>query len=262
MNDIVAGLARDLATALAFLTRLPSGDASDRVGPLARVVWAFPVVGAALGVGAAAILGLALWVGLPVLVAALLAVGALALATGALHEDGLADMADGLGPSDRARALAVMREGPVGAWGVLALIFSVGLRVAALADLATLDPLLAGAALVAASAASRALLAPAMALVPPARAEGLGATAGAPGSAAAWRTVGIGAGLAALFLIGHIGLGVVVVLALAAAVAALVLRQAERRFGGQTGDVLGAAQQAAEPAALRAPAAIAAWGIA
>ncbi|MGE0256426.1 MAG: adenosylcobinamide-GDP ribazoletransferase [Alphaproteobacteria bacterium] len=262
MKDIAAGLARDLATALAFLTRLPAGAAADRAGPLSRVVWAFPLVGAALGVGAAVVLSAALWLGVPAYAAALLAVGAIVLATGALHEDGLADTADGLGLANRERALAVMREGPVGAWGVVALIFSIGLRTLALADLALYAPVLAGAALVASAAASRALLAPAMALVPPARADGLGADAGAPDRAAAWRAAGIGAGLAALFLIGHIGLGVVVVLALASVAAALVLAVAKRRFGGHTGDVLGAAQQAAETAALLATAAIAAGGIA
>jgi len=236
------GLASGFAVATGFLTRIPVASAIPEGGRLADAAWAFPLVGAGIGAVAAFVLLIAQLLGLAAWPAALLAVlGALAL-TGALHEDGLADTVDGLaGGRDRETKLAIMRDSRLGSFGGLALVLSVALRAASLAQLG--QAFYAGLALIAAHALSRALLPAAMRALPTARADGLAAAAGRPGSGAAIIALLIGAAtaLAALGpLRGALALG----LAAAAVAAAAVL--ARRQIGGYTGDVLGAFQQVAE----------------
>jgi len=235
----------DLRVAATFLTRLP-GFAVSGHADLARAMRAFPLVGAALGLLVGLVYALAYGMGLPPLAAALLALAASALATGALHEDGLADLADGLaGGQDAGSRLAIMADGRIGAAGALALLFGVGLRAAALAALAT--PGVAAAALVAAAAGSRAIFPALLHRLPPARPGGLGAMAGVPSSEVALAAFGLGA-LIVLICLG-LATGLAAILAAALAVAALAAT-ARRALGGQTGDVLGAAQQVAEIAIL------------
>ena len=130
---------RDFWLAFRFLTRLPGPSAgpagSGALGPALRLA---PLVGLVVGVCGALVAWLALGgLGLPPWPAALLTVGATVWITGALHEDGLADLADGCGGAfERSRKLAIMRDSRIGAYGVLALILSIGLRGAALAALA------------------------------------------------------------------------------------------------------------------------------
>lgn len=131
----------DLALALAWLSRLPLGRWGARLlgpnpPPLARAAWAFPVVGLILAALASAVLGLALGVGLPAPVAVVLALAAQIGFGGALHEDGLADYADGCGARDRSRALEIMRDSRIGSYGVIALFTVLALRGTALLALA------------------------------------------------------------------------------------------------------------------------------
>ena len=112
------GWPADLFSAAAFLTRLPVPAAHVPTGGLAQAARAFPVVGAGVGAAAGGVLWLAAQAGLPPLVCALLALAAAALVTGALHEDGLADLADGLGGGrDREAKLRIMRDSRIGAFG-------------------------------------------------------------------------------------------------------------------------------------------------
>jgi adenosylcobinamide-GDP ribazoletransferase len=243
------GWLADLHLAAAFLTRLTLPDPGlVAAGGLARAMRCFPLVGAALGLAAGAVHVVAAAV-LPPFAAALLAVLALVVLTGALHEDGLADFTDGLGArGGRERRLEVMRDSRTGAFGVLALVFSVGLRTSALAALPHGWP--ATAALVAAAALSRALIPAAMQVMAPARPDGLGASAGVPDASVAAAAMGL-ALLAALA--GGLGLGTILAILAAALGAALaVVAVARRVLGGYTGDVLGAVQQVAEAAALLA----------
>ncbi len=237
---------QDLFGAAAFLTRLPLGRPAPLPGALAQASWAFPVVGAAIGLWGGVAYGIALSLGLPTAAAALLAVLATALATGALHEDGLADTADGLGGGrDREQALAIMRDSRSGAFGVLALVFSVGLRAAALAVFVAAGPAIA--ALIAAHAGGRGLLPLVLRALEPARADGLGATAGRPEAGMAWSAAAIAAVVAVLAL--GLGRGLLALL-LAGLAAALLASLARRRLGGYTGDVLGAIEQGGETAML------------
>ena len=130
----------DFTTALAFLTRLPLPE-PDRPPDLARATRAMPLAGAVIGLGGAAVYGLTGALGLTPAIAGLLAVATTILLTGALHEDGLADSADGLfAGAEPARRLEIMRDSRTGAYGALALILSVGLRATALAAIAAPGP--------------------------------------------------------------------------------------------------------------------------
>lgn len=242
----------DLRVAVSFLTRLPVAPA-DRLPPngLADAMRAFPLAGAMVG----AVAGTVHWAAYGLLgpvIAALLAVAAAVWLTGGLHEDGLADTADGFGArGGRLERLDVMRDSRIGSFGVLALMISLALRTAALAALAPGLP--AVAALVAAGALSRAVMPLTMRLLPPARADGLGFGAGKPkpGTVLAAVLLAVAITLAGLGVTG----GALAVLA--AFVAMMwVHRAAEGRLGGFTGDILGALQQAVEAAVLLAAVAL------
>jgi adenosylcobinamide-GDP ribazoletransferase len=243
----------EFLAALAFLTRLPIGRAQAETPllSLADTVWAFPVVGLIIGAigGVAYVIAVAL--GLPALASALIAVAMTALVTGALHEDGLADTADGFGGgATRETKLDIMRDSRIGTFGVLALILSVGLRVVALADVGTRWHVFA--ALIAAHALARGVLPAAMHRLAPARDDGLGLSAGRPEQ----NQVFIGLAIALVIAVIAIGLRAGISAAIVTAIVALAIgRLAQRQIGGQTGDVLGAIEQGAETAALLAAAA-------
>lgn len=226
---------QQLLLAVVFLTRLPLGRfLPARVLPIGDSAWAFPLVGALVGACAALPL---LLPGPPPLLAALSVAVSVAI-TGALHEDGLADLADSAGGTDREARLAIMRDSRIGSYGAMALLLSTALRMAALAVLSPLH-------LVAAAAGGRAAIVMALSALPPARADGLGQAAGQPG----WRNV-IAAALIALALIALAPGGILLALPVGLAVLALMIRQGRQWLGGQTGDLLGAASVTVETAML------------
>jgi adenosylcobinamide-GDP ribazoletransferase len=235
-----------LRLAASFLTRLPLPPlrAMPAQGLAAAMGW-FPVVGGLLGLGAGLIALLFADI-VPPLPAAAIALALLVWATGALHEDGLADFADGMGGGqDKTRKLEIMRDSRIGTYGVLALGFSLLLRVGCLAALLPDGPAIG--ALIAAGAWSRASLPAGMSWFEPARTDGLGKNAGRPSESAVFGALGIGV------LIVFLSLGFwagVLALIVGAAASALVFRIADRQIGGFTGDVAGAAQQASEVAML------------
>jgi adenosylcobinamide-GDP ribazoletransferase len=241
-----ASLATDLKVIVLFATRLPfpprlSGEGNGG-GDIARASWAFPVVGALLGSASAVVYWAASRIGLPPAPAAALTLAATLAATGCLHEDGLADTADGFGgSSDRARKLAIMRDSRLGTYGACALAMSLLLRWSALAAIA--EPEAVAMALIAAHGAPRGALPAFMRLVPPARPDGLAADAGRPPAhcAAVAAFLGIALTGVAFGLVGAtVGLGLLVVAAL------LIARLTMHQIGGQTGDVLGALEQVGE----------------
>jgi adenosylcobinamide-GDP ribazoletransferase len=244
----------ELLIAAQFFTRLPLGVAlPPQPGALARASWVFPIVGAVIGIVCGVAYAIARAFAFPLLAAALIAVAAGVLVTGGLHEDGLADTVDGLGGgSDRTEKLAIMRDSRSGAFGVLALVFSVGLRAAAVAALAGGGTGLILAALVAAHAVGRGGLAAVMAIAPTARLDGLGATAGRPDGETMAAALVISALIALLALGFRAGFGAMVLAAVAMTAIAVLAR---RQVGGYTGDVLGAIEQGGETAMLLAAAA-------
>jgi adenosylcobinamide-GDP ribazoletransferase len=243
---------RDIAESLRFFTRLHVGEPGPGASlDIDRIAWAAPVAGVAVGVVGALFLGVAAALGLPLILRAGLTTAAVVAATGALHEDGLADVADGFGGgATRARKLEIMRDSRVGAYGATAIALALILRVGALT--AALDGgFWRGAfSLTLVAALSRAAALTPLALLPPARADGAGAAAGRLDSnalAAAW-----GSALVIAVALGLVALGLAHALLAAlmsGAGALLMVVLARRAIGGQTGDVAGAAQQCGEIAA-------------
>lgn len=250
---------RDLFLVLAFFTRLPIGQIGNApvtpgqetapVPPqtrLAQAARAFPLAGLVVGLLGGVVYWIAVRIGLSNPLAALLAVGATGAATGALHEDGWADFADGIGArGDRHRKLAAMKDSHIGSFGVLALIFGTAIKIAAVAALKTPERVFP--ALIAAHALSRGVLPIIMRTIPLATSTGLGVMAGRPTGSGVYSSLGLG------LLIAFFAefLPTALVIFIAAIVAALLIGKiAQRQFGGYTGDVLGAAEQVAEVAVL------------
>lgn len=233
------GWFEDYRGAIGLLTRLPGAAAEP--GP-ARC-WPLAGVTVALLAGAVGWAGLRL--GLPPGLAAALVIGAHAVLTGALHEDGLSDTADGLwGGATRDRRLEIMKDSRVGSYGVLALVVTVLARWSALAALFSGG--LVWGPLIAVAALSRAAMAGVMAALPPARTGGMSATLTRPDMAEALTAALIAFVIALLFC----GWGAVAMTLAAGAAAWGIGALAREKIGGQTGDILGAAQQMAELAAL------------
>lgn len=234
---------RELATAVAFLTRLPvpvqwTGGA-ETVGRSARF---FPLAGLLLG----GIYALLLLTPAPPAIVAVSIVIAEALLTGALHMDGLADMADGFGGGHtREDVLRIMRDHQIGTYGAVALLLTLGLKAAALEQLAagrTWLPV---------------LLAPALArwcttwlsfMGPYARTGGTGAVSRFVG-----RTeVAVASTTALVALTAARSLPLAAAATLMPLSAIFFLRWSRRRIGGVTGDVIGACTEVSETLFLTA----------
>lgn len=242
-GQAIARLGRDLAFCFIFFTRLPVPlPLAIAEARLATSIWAAPLAGLAVALLSAGAYALALGLGLGPAIAAALALAVGLLVTGCLHEDGLADVADGFGGGrDRDRKLAIMRDSRIGTYGACALAMSLLLRWSALAALA--EPRAVLLALIAAHMGARGILPAFMHAVPAARAEGLSANAGRPALAVGLAAVLLAACAVWLCLGFRPGLVALALLALAGLAMAWTCR---RQVGGQTGDVLGALEQGAE----------------
>lgn len=242
----------DFAISLAFFTRLPLPHFTITDRKLGEAIWAAPVAGAviALVVWLAAMAADA--IGVPLLPAAALAIAVSLLVTGCLHEDGLADVADGFGGGKTVESkLEIMHDSRLGAYGAAALVVSILIRWSCIASLLQNDALLPG--LIAAHAGSRAIFAKLIRETPLASQSGLASTVGDISDQSAW--ISLGLGVLALALLGFFGAftTILVVVVLVLAFRQLCMRQ----ISGVTGDTLGAAQQVAEIAILIAAASIA-----
>ena len=237
---------RAAAGAVSFLTRIPVGRWVAIGGDdVARGAALFPLVGA--GIGAfVAVAVVQLDARLTALVAAGLAVTIEVLVTGAIHLDALADSADGLGAASRERALEIMREPTIGAFGAIALLLDLVVKIAALAALA-LGPDAVLAISAAYALGRTAPLGLGWAL-PYARTEGGSGSVLTEGAGELSRPLGVGLGVGlAIAVLGVRGAVLVGAAALAAAIVGLAARH---RFGGVTGDVLGASTELATTVAL------------
>ena len=238
------------AAAVAFLTRVPVGRLLVLGGDdVTRGALLFPVVGAAIG---AAVGGTAAGLGriLPALPSAGLALALGALLTGALHLDALADTADSLAARSRERALAIMRDHAVGAYGATALVLDLLLKAAALAALVPHGWRIVTCS-VAAGALSRTAPVVLGAALPSVREDGAGAAFRVtPAQAAATCLLGAGLAFAAGTTAAGTFVGVTAVLCL------LLGGFFRRRLGGGTGDTLGAAAELTETAVLLAAVAL------
>lgn len=241
INDVIA--------AFSLLTRLPMPQRLAGNGPAnqSRSVWAYPLVGGVVGsVGALTFLALD-WAGLEGILVAGVVVAVQIVLTGALHEDGLADVADGFGGGkDRPQKLKIMRDSRLGTYGAITLIVVLGLRWAAVAALPEAQAI---ASLIAAGVLARFAIVALLTALPAARKDGFGLVVANPpmpavGTAAAFAII------VTALLLPPLAFGVV--LLTIAAVVGVIAWLARRHIGGYTGDVLGAGASAAETAALMA----------
>jgi adenosylcobinamide-GDP ribazoletransferase len=249
----------EFSATIHFLTRLPltrheaagapgsatpvaAGAAGTSGTNLAQAAWAFPIAGFVVGLIGAITYAVADELVLAPWPAAALTLVAALLVTGALHEDGLADTADGFGGGDtRERKLAIMRDSRIGTYGVCALIISLLVRAGAIASLGA--PVLVAPALLAAHVGARTVLPWVMFLLPTARSDGLSFAAGQPSGTG----VAIAGALGFLALLFCLGLAhALIALVMLAIVVAIVCWLASRQIGGHTGDVLGTVEQVCE----------------
>jgi adenosylcobinamide-GDP ribazoletransferase len=233
----------DLPAAIGLLTRLPIPVSQTRAMERgAAAAWAYPIAGLIVGVILATSVAVFTWIGLPIGIVAALVIAVNIAVTGAMHEDGLADTADGLwGGWSAARRLNIMKDSHIGTYGVLALGLSLLLRWLAISALIALDHYWVG--LIATAAISRGGIVFLMAAMPHARANGLSKSVGSVDPATAWIAVGLAIAIA--LVVGQPAL------IIAASVAVLICGAiAQAKINGQTGDILGATQQVTEIALL------------
>ncbi len=238
----------DLKIACVFLTSLPVRLRHEvTLRQLADAVYAFPVIGILVGGAGALAYGALGLFGLSGMPAAVLALAAMVAITGGLHEDGLADTADALGAhGDRERGLAIMRDPRIGSYGTLAVVLALLARLAAYSVF--WEPAFFLQAAITSAAVSRAALPVVLYLQPSARVSGLAASTGKPELSRVYAAVGIAVAISLLLTPGAAFKGLAAA-GLAGAASAYWLGQ---RFGGCTGDTLGAVQQVVEIAYLMA----------
>ena len=236
-----------------FLTRLPVPFVRTiDPPPLHQAMAMFPVVGALVGALSAGALVLSNMTGLPDLFSAAFALAVAAILTGALHEDGLADVADAFGGGkSREHRLDILRDSRIGAYGTLTLCLTLVARASLLTAMLDLPPLTCIALMAGAAAFSRALMVDLLWATRPARSDGLSVMVGRPSrntTLAALAIGGVGAGAAGGLLLSPAS-GVLALVAAGIAMA-MVRELAMRKIGGQTGDVCGAGQVMADTAML------------
>ncbi len=246
MNDNFRKQLSSFAIALQFMTRLPGLNNAEWSKERERAsVGYYPASGAVIGLIAAIVYWLAAQIFSGTL-ASLLAVAAAVLVTGGLHEDGLADVCDGVGGGqNREKALAIMKDSHIGAYGTLGLILVIAAKVFALASL---TPAIAVVALVGAHVTSRAAILGVLATARYARPEGGTASAvAAKPSRESWLAAGITLLLIVAGSLAVLPAGAIVCAIAGSAVAAIVVRyRFMQKLDGYTGDCLGAVQQAGE----------------
>jgi adenosylcobinamide-GDP ribazoletransferase len=258
INPVAQALV-ETAQCLRFYTRLPVPALPWEADPHAlpdfsRMTRMLPLAGLVVGCVGALAFALPFLLGLGSFIAATIAIAALTLATGAFHEDGLADTFDAFGGgSTRERKLEIMKDSRIGTFGGAALMLGLILRIALLAALADALGLAATmAALVAIAALSRTFALLPLTLLEPARLDGASAAVGRP-SLATFATacvIAVTASLAIAWPAGHGLAAIALAVVLGFGACWVMMRWSRASIGGQTGDIAGAAQQFAEVAAL------------
>ena len=245
--ELLKRIFADIRIAVSFSTIVRVGPAKPvDSGGISQASWALPVAGLVVGLAGAIVYAIVRRIGVPTDPAAVVALSATLLVTGAIHEDGLSDTADGFGGGkDRDSRLEIMRDSRIGAYGACALVLSILARWSALATIA--EPMSVASALLAAHAAARAQLPVFMWLVPPARSDGLSAGAGQASAQGAL----IAAILGFLCLVFGLGVGKAIFGFILLSLVGLIWAWlATKQVGGQTGDILGALEQIGEVAIL------------
>lgn len=253
----LAGLLADFAAMVRFYSRLPLprlGAADDPAAPppFGRAIRMLPFAGLAIAAGPAALVAASAPSALPSLAVAALTLAILAYLTGAFHEDGFGDVADGFGGGFTAeRRLEIMKDSRIGAFAGVALAIQFVLRASLLAEaIDRYDGL--GAGLVVLGVAVLARVAPLglMVALDPARTDGLGRAAGRPEPTAFGIAVAGAVAIVVLTMAPVAGASIVPAIVVAIAAVAGLGLSARARIGGFTGDVVGAGTIVAEIAAM------------
>jgi len=230
-----------------ILTRVPVTYEFETDPDTKRSYWAFPIIGVGVAAIPGAIGALLVTAGIPPLASAILALGGVMLLTGGLHQDGLADVADGLGGRDPSHRLKIMHDSATGSFGALALFTFTMIAATCLADLGRSNPWEMLHALVASAALSRAMMALQRVMHAPPDETGLAHLTGRPEMIIAATSLILGVFLAMAF----VGINAAMMALLAGIAVTLALGFfLQRWIGGVNGDGLGATQQISETAIL------------
>ncbi|MEM8539967.1 MAG: adenosylcobinamide-GDP ribazoletransferase [Pseudomonadota bacterium] len=249
-------LVEETARALAFLTRIPIPDRyfkGARPESTAQCAGVFPIAGVIVALVSSLPLLIAYGLGLPHTVSAAIGIFSMIIITGALHEDGLGDVADGFGGGATIdRRLEIMKDSRLGTYGVIAVAGSLIVRVSALSAILGSHGVFPSVfALIAAAAASRGAMVWMWSALPNAKKDGVSSAVGAPPESALSLSAILALAFTAFF--GLLAAGFVPTsIAIGLGVLAMVGFQklCQRMIAGQTGDTIGACQQLVEIAVL------------
>jgi adenosylcobinamide-GDP ribazoletransferase len=236
---------QDIILGISFLTRLPISHSLPYKRFIMQSAWSFPLVGSFLGFLGGSVSWVLLELQLPLLIISFLTIGTLILLTGGLHEDGLADMADGFGGgSNPENKIAIMRDSQIGTYGTLILILVIAIKAAGIVTLLGQDNTLnCMVALVVSGSISRSLMVCVAYTLDHASEKGIGKFAGKPDSHTAISSIFITV-ITSIFLLPI--MKAMIVLTLATLTATAIGLLAKRQINGYTGDILGATQQLSE----------------
>ncbi|MEO0498193.1 MAG: adenosylcobinamide-GDP ribazoletransferase [Pseudomonadota bacterium] len=249
----------DVLSVAAFFSRLPFWKVRSRIDPhapaepLGKLAWCFPISGGLIALPVAIALTVLAQLSFPPLVLAGITIALLTASTGALHEDGLADLCDGFGGGATAdRKLEIMRDSTIGTYGAVGLCLSLMLRIFSFAALLTvLTPMQAAILVVAIASISRTAMLWQWRTSHPARNDGLARSQQAPTAGGTRVAAAIAATIVAAVLLPIFGLpGTIIALAASGVLIWGMCHMCERQVGGYTGDTLGASQQLVEVSLL------------
>lgn len=244
-----------LARSIGFLSRLPVPKSffdTDN-GSLSETSGMFAIAGVIIALPIAAIAALLHEFGIDKMLVAVLVLAAQTFITGALHEDGLSDCVDGFwGARDKERILEIMRDSRLGAYGTLALIFSIILKFSALtAVMDHVSSVQLFILIIITSGVSRGIMVWHWRALPPAREDGVAKHVGIPTSQALGENLIISGILLALtILVGYSILNIVFAIPITILSVYLFTRLVNKKINGHTGDTIGASQQISEAALL------------
>ena len=233
----------DILAAAMLLTRIPIDWPEGETPETSRSYWAFPLIGVGVAAVPTILAGVLLFWGMPPLAAAMLAMAGIALITGGMHQDGLADVADGLGGRDADHRLSIMRDSSIGSFGTIGLITITVISVSSLAAIASDGTMAFVHAMVSCAALSRAMMAVQRHLNAPPKGPGLASMTGQPSGMTAVISVLTGLVIAVSFS----GLSAALMMLVFGLIATYGIGLAlNRLIGGVNGDGLGATQQITE----------------
>ena len=240
---------KQLQLATSFLTRFPVRQISAPVPQLHDSFWAFAIVGIILGAIYAAVMWIGYLLGVPTILSAIVAISLGLLSTGALHEDGFADMLDGFGGGKTAEdKLRIMKDSLLGSFGVSGLILLLFMRVLSLEIIAEQNFAAGGSdaglrlllILGVIGGFSRMCMVAILAFVPAARVDGLGQSFSAQKQQ---MTKGVLGGMLVVLMASFfVPAAVLIIFVLMGCAAYGVAWLSRRQIGGQTGDICGATQ--------------------